>query len=209
VFCKLTTKDMKTRDGRQWTLGEWQTASGRGLACDDGWLAAYADPLLAAFCNPSHENLTDPLVFEVETRGKFLDDYSCFAATEMRLVRPLPSLLEIDTQRRIRFGILCAFRSTMSGRWMVWAENWLSGKDRTRAEAQRVGAEVNLPWVGREPMPRCFVPAACWATRSVATSDPGEVKLFSSLAAGKVAAEVWCDTPRALDLLSLAKEAMS
>ena len=200
---------MTSKFDRQWTLGEWQTASGRGVVGDEGWLTAYEDPLIAAMFNPTHEQYSDPLVFEIEARGDFRNDYSSFGATEMRLVRPLPSLVEIPIFQRIRFGILCVFRATRSGSWIVWASNWLDGKDRTYAEAQRVATATNLPWVGKWPMPDCFVPAVCWAARSVAMADPVEARIFAARAAGKAAAEFWCDTHRSLDLVRLAKEAMS
>lgn len=209
VFCKLLTPSMTSCFDRRWTLGEWQTASGRGLICDEGWLTAYEDPLLAAMFNPIHDNYADPLVFAVEGRGEYRNDYSRFGFTEMCLVRPLPQLPVIPVFQLIRFGILCVFRATRSGRWIVWASNWLDGKDRTCAEAQSVATATNLPWVGKWPLPACFVPAACWAARSVATSDPEEARIFAARAAAKAAAEFWCDTHRSLDLVRLAKEAMS
>jgi hypothetical protein len=207
--CKMLAPDMTSRFDRKWVLGEWQTSSGRGFVGDEGWLSAYEDPLLAAFVNPAHDNYPDPLVFEVEVRGMLLDDYSSFGATEMRLVRPLPPLRAIPTWQRIRFGILCAFRATRSGKWIVWASNWLDGKDRTYAEARRIAEATNLPWVGLWPMPSCFVPAACWAARVAMTSDSGEARLFAARAAGKAAAEYWCDTHFSMDLVRLAEEAVS
>ena len=61
---KLTTQDGVTRKGEhnetKWGDGVEHTASGEGDLCGPGWLHAYEDPLVAAFMNPAHANITNP-----------------------------------------------------------------------------------------------------------------------------------------------------
>jgi hypothetical protein len=202
---------MTTRFGRQWKLGEWQYASGKGHLWDEGaWLTAYESPLLAALFNPVADNFPTPHVFEAKPRGNMIDDYGTrFGAMEMLLVQQLPSLPEVSIQRRIKFGLLCAIRSTQSERFGTWAEKWLLGEDRRYEEAGRVARVENIPWYAQMEIPRAFVSAAVWAAMSAATPDPDDARIYASAAAAKAAAEFWCDTHMSLDLHRLSKEAVS
>jgi len=90
---KLTTQDLKTRKGlyneTQWEVGVWSPElSGRGDLCGEGWYHYYHDPLLAAFMNPAHANIYNPVCWEISAQGKHLDDNGVKGGcTKIKLVK--------------------------------------------------------------------------------------------------------------------------
>jgi len=137
---KLTDQNMQTYGGFQWEIGKWYEATGRieqGL-CTDGWLHCYDSPLLAVLHNPIHGRIRAPRLFEAETRRAAKDNNEMKRGYRMmRLVREIP-VPEITTARRVKYAILCAKQVYSDPDWNKWADDWLSGKDRTGAYAYTV-----------------------------------------------------------------------
>ena len=132
---KLTTQDLTTRNGYQWTLGEWRETSGEGELCGPGFLHAYSDPYLAAFMNPHHADIECPRFFRAEGRGKKLDDHGMKCGySQMRIVEELPAI-EPTIGQRVEFGIRCALAVCSDEKFVKWANKWLSGEDRTASAA--------------------------------------------------------------------------
>ena len=151
---KLTTQDLTTHRGYQWTLGEWRETSGEGELCGPGFLHAYSDPYLAAFMNPHHANIKSPRFFRAEGRGKKLDDRGMKCGfTQMRIMEELPAI-EPTLDQRVEFGIRCALAVCSDEKFVKWANKWLSGEDRTESSADAAVAAVSA--------------AAAYATRSAA-----------------------------------------
>jgi hypothetical protein len=208
--CKLVTQDLKTYADTQWRLGEWKSSSGEGSLCGSGWLHGYEDPLLAAFLNPVHANILSPLVFEVAVKGSLLDVYgTMFGATDMCLTQALSPLPTLTDWRCIRFALLCVLRTTESERFCEWAEKWLLGQDRTYDAAHRAACSESITWISDTEMPRGFVPAEVWAAEAATTVDSREARLCSAAAVVKAATVFGVVTKRSLNLVGLAKEAMS
>lgn len=132
---KLTNQNLQTYGGFQWTLGNKETASGEDDLCGPGWLHYYHHPLLAVLLNPIHANIKEPRLFEVLAEGEHKDDRGLKGGcTEMTLLKEIP-LPEVTEEHRIAFGILCAKEVEEGKEWNEWADNWLSGKDRSEESA--------------------------------------------------------------------------
>ena len=135
IAYKLTDSEMKTHKGFQWELGKWYETTGEGDLCSPGWLHFYNDPLVGMFMNPAHANIKNPRLFRAEVEGNFIDDNGLKCGyTKARLVEELP-VPQISPVQWIRFAILCAKEVYKKKEWNKWANNWLSGKDRTEESA--------------------------------------------------------------------------
>ena len=128
---KLTDSKMKTHRGFQWELGKWYETTGEGKLCSPSWLHFYSDPLVGMFMNPDHANIKNPRLFCAEVEGKFLNNHGLKCGySRARLIEELP-VPQISFVQRVRFAILCAKKVYKGKEWNKWANNWLSGKDRT------------------------------------------------------------------------------
>jgi len=83
------------------------------------------------FMNPAHANIRNPRLFRAEVEGKFLDDNGLKCGySRARLIEELP-VPQISPVQRVRFAIFCVKEVYKGKKWNEWADNWLSGKDRT------------------------------------------------------------------------------
>jgi len=122
---------MRTHRGFQWELGKWYETTGRWSLCSPGWLHFYNNPLVGLFLNPVHANIKNPRLFRAEVKGRSLDDHGLvYGYTKARLVEELP-VPQISLVQRVRFAIFCVKEVYKAKKWNKWADNWLSGKDRT------------------------------------------------------------------------------
>ena len=132
IAYKLTDSKMRTYKGFQWELGKWYETTGKGDLCSPGWFHFYNDPLVGMFLNPVHAGIENPRLFRAEVEGKFLDDNGLKCGySRARLVEEL-TVPQISPVQRVRFAILCAKKVYKEKEWNKWADNWLSGKDRTK-----------------------------------------------------------------------------
>lgn len=141
---KVTEADGTTHGGTQWGPGVRHEASGppdQDL-CTDGWIHYYEDRYVAALMNPIHGVFKRPTLWHFLPEGDRKHELlksGCRAGTTTRRAR-LPSYT-LNQQRA--FGILCA-RACPGQRcpiWDRWADDWLSGRDRT-AGAEEAAAEA-------------------------------------------------------------------
>jgi len=152
----LTDRDGITRRGcdneTQWGEDVTHEASGEGDLCTAGWIHAYSDPYLAVLMNPVHANLKDPVLWLAEASGKIEDEQTKFGCQQLttRHKIDLPSL---TIEQRIEIAIRCAKLVYDDPAWTEWADNWLSGKDRSEAAAARAAV-----WAAR-----AVAAAAAWA----------------------------------------------
>lgn len=146
-LCKLTDQDGYTRRGRtgetKWSPGFVLETSGEGDLCGPGFVHAYTHPLPAIYLNPIHAGIDNPLLWEAD--GEIIKSdhglkVGCTKLTTVRLIdRPEPT-----TEQTIAFGILCAKEVCHDADWNKWADDWLSGKDRSKAAAAWPGAAARL-----------------------------------------------------------------
>jgi hypothetical protein len=133
---KLTDQNLRTYKGFQWVVGEWVEAPGEldQSLCSDAWIHFYDDPLLAVFFNPIHANIDNPRLWEMEIDGDTKMDATKGGARRARLVRELPLSLITPTQR-VEIGIRCVQGLHSEPNFVIWAENWLNGTNRTKTAA--------------------------------------------------------------------------
>jgi hypothetical protein len=191
---KLTRHNLQTREGFQWQLGVKATTDGNGELCSAGWLHYYDHPSLAVLLNPIHADIDNPRLWEVEAGGQHKKDNGLKGGcTEMTLLREIP-LPWITVVQRIAFGILCALEVYKEDSFFCWAQNWLSGKDRS-GKAARVMYETNIS---------ITPPAVAYAKHAV---------MFPAYSAANAASAAYsavygAHRGKPLDLICLAEKAM-
>jgi hypothetical protein len=132
---KLTTQAMTTHGDCQWEIGVKKTAAkGKMKLCKNTVLHYYDSPLLAVLLNPIHADIVNPRLFELETSKVFVTDQLKFGCKSQTLVKEIP-LPEITTNQKIAVAIICALEVYQEKSFAEWANNWLSGKDRTARAA--------------------------------------------------------------------------
>jgi len=131
---KLTRQDGTAYGGTQWSEGVTIKTSGRGKLCGRGYTHWYTHPLLAVILNPIHAAYKDPVLWEGEGEVVKSDGLKvgCKRATTIRRI-PLP---QVTTEQRVKFAILCALQVYRDPGFRSWAEDWLSGADRSWGAAQ-------------------------------------------------------------------------
>lgn len=192
---KLTTQDWKTRAGYDnetlWGPGITRKGTGKGKLCSKGFIHAYTHPLLAVLFNPIHANIANPVLWQC--RGTIAkSDYGikvgCVELTTIRRHK----LPEITTVQKIAFGILCAKQTITNAAWNLWADNWLSGKDRSAATATAYAAYATT-----------YTTATATAYAATATATAPYAPSATAYAASYAA------TSQTLNLITLAKQAMA
>ena len=144
-YYKLTNENDQTHGGCQWGENVTYKTSGEGGLCGSGWTHWYTHPLLAVMLNPIHGNFDlatahlwespDDQVAEKTDHGLKV---GCTKGTTARRV-PLP---EVTLTQKTAFGILCSLEVYRDQSYVTWAENWLSGSDRSRQAAAWAAARA-------------------------------------------------------------------
>lgn len=152
---KLTDVNVRTHGGCQWGEGIEHTANGKGILCDKGWLHAYTHPLLAVLLSPIHVDFNNPKLWEAEGEIRKTDNGLKVGCIRLRTIKQIP-LPKVTTEQRVRFAILCAMEVYTSPEWVEWAQNWLSGKDRTVETATKAAKAAVMAadaiWNNTEPV---------------------------------------------------------
>ena len=135
---KLVTQDWKSYGGMEWAIGKTNKAlkSGNEM-CTNQVLHCYSHPLIAAFCNPIHADIINPILLEIEVDKIVATDGLKCASKEQTPIREIP-FPTMTTTQRVAAAILLVEKG--SAGWEMWASNWLSGKDRSYAAANAADA---------------------------------------------------------------------
>jgi len=156
---KLTTQELTTHNGFQWTPGEWSPLLPGTELCTNGVYHAYPSPELAVILNPIHANLPNPRLWKCSLGGGIDNDNGLkLGAKQMRLDEEM-TLPTYTTTQRVAFGILCVLEISKDEVFRGWAEKWLSGEDRSAEVAQATYDRAR--WWGRSAVAM----AAWWAAR--------------------------------------------
>lgn len=147
---KLTTQDFKTRKGRSneltWGPSVTHSVPGPGVnMCSDQVIHAYPSALLAVLCNPIHADLKSPVLWEASGTVVASDGLKVgVKSLTTHNTLPLP---KVSPNQAAAFAILCALECRVSSGYREWAEDWLSGKDRsTEAARAAAGAAEAAAW---------------------------------------------------------------
>jgi len=149
---KLTRQNYTTCGNTLWGENVERTAKG-GQLCTADVIHAYRHPLLAVFFNPIHAGFEKPILWEAE--GEVcVEDGTKVGCTRLKTLRiiEVPSL---STEQRVEIAIRCALVVCKEESFVVWANNWLNGKDRSWAAAE---------------VQRSVWAAAAWAVESAAAA---------------------------------------
>ena len=145
---KLTDENDQTYGGCQWGKDVTHTADGKGDLCTKHWIHAYSHKLVAVVMNPSHGNY-DPKtmhLWECEAEiGK--DDHGLkFGTTKLTTIKRV-SIPRMSEAAKVRFAIYCALEVYKDKSFKKWADDWLSGKDRSEAaRAARAARAAEAAW---------------------------------------------------------------
>ena len=136
IYYKLTTQEGKTKNNTQWGENVTHEATGdiKQDLCSDAWIHAYTHPLLAVFMNPAHAMIKNPIHWEGNGEGKAKFEPLKCGFRKFTTLRQIP-LPEVTDVQKIAFGILCAKEVYKDLSWNQWADQWLSGEDRTKSSA--------------------------------------------------------------------------
>jgi hypothetical protein len=186
---KLTNSNMITQNNTQWVLGEWKETDGiQRELCNSSWLHAYEDPYVAAFMYVIHVYYSNPRCFLAEGDGAFLSDGTKCGVTRLRLVEEIP-LPTITKEQRIKIAILCALEVCYEASFVTWANNWLSGKDRStetsNAAYYYIDANANAAYA--DYAARAAAWAAAWAASNAACADYADYADYAARAAADTA----------------------
>jgi hypothetical protein len=131
---KLTDASMKTRGGFQWELGvERKVKPYTGEECSDGAMHSYSDPLLAVFMNPTHSvyDTEDMRMFEANTGRRYKRERLKIVSEKLTIVKEI-KVPELSPLQRLEAAIKMAKLVCKDEKWNSWANDWLSGEDRSR-----------------------------------------------------------------------------
>ena len=141
--CKLTDLNGQTHGGMQWGENVTHRAEGDGTAfCSPDLIHFYSDPLLAVLHNPIHANFKKFLLWEVEAEEPVYNDHGLkYGAKAVTTIKVIPTP-DIPLDAKVRYGILCGKVAYQESSWNEWADNWLSGKDRSFPAAYAADASA-------------------------------------------------------------------
>jgi hypothetical protein len=179
---KLTDEHNETYGHTKWGENVSHTATGTGGLCSSGVIHAYTDPLLAAFFNPIHGDFKSPRLWEAESGDELVSDGTKVGVKTLTTVRVV-DLPEISTTQRVEIAIRCALIVYHNPDFETWANNWLSGKDRTEEAAAAAMAVAAMAVAAAAE----WTAVAAWAAMAARAARAAE----AARAAAKAAAAEW------------------
>ena len=141
---KLTNNVHKTQNNTSWGEGITRELPIRKkyCLCSDDVILAYPSPELAALMDVIHGGyLPHGILWKCEGEKVVSDGtkISCRVLTTLEQIRvPL-----YTPNQRIAFGILCAQHVCEYPDWNAWANEWLSGEDRSEKSARAARAAAH------------------------------------------------------------------
>lgn len=142
---KLTDKRNQTYNNTQWGPGVTHTATGEGKdLCTNAVIHFYRTPAIAVLANPIHANFDECNLWEAEVNeGDIVaEDALNGGARSLTTIRQIEAPV-ITMEQRIKWGILAVEEVYHAKKWNKWAEDWLSGKDRTEDSARAAYAAAS------------------------------------------------------------------
>jgi len=145
IYYKLTDADGNTRNGMHWAKGVTNRATGKGKElCTDGYVHVYDTPEQAAFMRPVHVSRYTRL-WKVKSRCKGITDGTKRGIKSCTVIEEI-ELPKLTTEQCVEIGIRASLLVYKDKRYVRWAEDRLSGKDRTVAVADAVAAATDVAY---------------------------------------------------------------
>jgi len=210
---KLTNQNLQTHNNFRWKVRKWVKVKGKlkQSLCTDGWLHCYDSPLLAVLHNPIHAAIENPRLWEVEVDGECKNDRGLKCGyRRMRLFREIP-VPNMSIIQRKAYGILCAKEVVTDNKWNLWADNWLSGKDRTaNAAYAAANAAADAAYAAADAAyaadAAAYAVNAANAAYAVNAANAAYAAAYAAYAAAYAADAA---RPKTINFVKLAKQAMS
>lgn len=154
-----------------WAAGATVSPVGKGDdPCGPGVLHYYKSDLLAALLNPVHANIANPRLLVVEHNGpEYTDGTKCWTTAACRVVLEI-ALPELSVEQRVYWAILCAREACDDPKWIVWADGWLSGADRSESSAWAAGGVA--AWAAEEAVRAAVATGAAGGAARIAGGGP-------------------------------------
>ncbi len=183
-YYKLTDWNYQTHGWTQWGENITHRAIGTGCnLCTNDVIHVYDHPLKAAFFNPAHASFNNPILWKCRVRKVVANDGTKVGVKECTTLKRLP-LPEITINQRIRAAILAVLLVYKEDSYVTWANNWLSGKDRS-AEAAGAAARAAAGSAEAAGAAAGSAEAAAWAAGSAEAAEAAWA------AAGAAARAAW------------------
>jgi len=137
IIYKLTRQDRTTRDGFKYPPkgSRLPELSGKGGLCSDSFYHGYAHPLLAILHAPIHVEPDYTKMIEIEVPEVCAPDQTKLGFTTGIVGKVVPPP-KVTNEQRKRYAIGCACSVYKDGSFRKWADDWISGKDRSRGAAR-------------------------------------------------------------------------
>jgi len=162
IIYKLTRQDRTTRDGFKYPPkgSKLPELDGKGELCSKHWYHGYAHPLLAVLNAPVHVSPDYTKMIEIEVPEVYAPDQMKLGFTMGVVGKDVP-LPKVTLEQKIRYAIGCACSVYEEKSFRKWADDWISGKDRSTRAVARAAARV--AWAARAVARAAR--AAAWAAR--------------------------------------------
>lgn len=189
TYYKLTDHNGQTRGPTQW--GENITHKAVGSSdrlCTESWIHFYRDPILAVLVNPIHARFSNPRLWEgFVPEGEELHEPLKSGSRIFTTTREI-TLPRITRTQRTIFGILCAKVMYHDPAWNTWADNYISGKDRSIASAAVHAAASAAAAVHAADAAAVHAASAAAAAADAAAADAAAAAYAAAYAAAHAAA---------------------
>ena len=132
---KLTDRRGQTYGDTQWGENVTHRVEWSGNFCQPGVIHCYRDLTLALFLNPIHGNFDPVRAWEAEGEILASDNGLKEGVAELTTIREITPLVLPTIEQCVKFGIYGALAVYHEAQFVAWANDWLSGKDRSREAA--------------------------------------------------------------------------
>jgi len=212
---RLTDANGRTRNNTQWGENITHVATGnvcKGL-CSDAYIHAYENPLIAVLMNAAHANFDNPRMYECEGEIAARDGQLKCGCRTLTTIREIP-LPVVTTTQKVAFALLCVLDVYSEPSFVAWANDWLTGKDRS-ADAAWAAARA-AAWAAAWSEDAA---AASWAAGAAAAAWSEEASAAewaaraaewaARAAAARAEAVAAAAAEKPIDFVSLAEKAMN
>ena len=146
IYYKLTNAQDETQGPTKWGVGVTHVATGdpvRQPLCSNAYIHAYEHPLLAVLHDPIGANFGPTAhLWEAESDDEPLRDRQMKLGVRSLMTLRRIELPEVTAEQRVRYAILCGKAVYHEPSWTTWADNWLSGVDRSAYAASYAAARA-------------------------------------------------------------------
>jgi hypothetical protein len=173
---KLTDEFGSTKNNTHWSEGikheiAKELRDSTKPLCSKHYLHAYENPLVAVFMNNRHAKFSKPRLWLATGWVSKRDGQLKCGCFSLKIIKEI-QLPKLTVAQRVRTAIYCALSHPVSNNFHTWAVDWLSGKDRTRADAAAYAYDAAAAYAAAAAAAAAYAAAdaAAYATASAASA---------------------------------------